>query len=85
MTNLIRLTAVREITGRSRSSIYADPTFPRPVKIGHRAVAWVENEVREWVEQRVRQRDEGGLACSSGVLTSPRDKVSVRSHAPLEP
>jgi prophage regulatory protein len=56
MTKLVRLEAVKAITGRSRSSIYADPEFPRPVKIGTRAVAWVEDEVRSWVEERIRQR-----------------------------
>jgi prophage regulatory protein len=53
---LIRLSAVKEITGRSRSTIYADPSFPRPVKIGERAVAWVEDEIREWVDARIAHR-----------------------------
>jgi prophage regulatory protein len=56
VTKLVRLDAVKSITGRSRSRIYADPEFPRPVKIGPRAVAWVEDEVRAWVEERIRQR-----------------------------
>lgn len=56
MTKLLRLQAVKAITGRSRSSIYADPDFPRPVKIGARAVAWVEQEVRDWVDARIQNR-----------------------------
>lgn len=57
MSKLIRLSAVKEITGRSRSSIYADPTFPKSVKIGDRAVAWVEEEIRAWVEARIQERE----------------------------
>ena len=57
MQNLIRLDAVKQITGRSRSVIYADKHFPKPVKIGDRAVAWVEPEIREWVEARIADRE----------------------------
>lgn len=58
MPKLIRLPAVKEITGLSRSTIYADPTFPKQVKIGERAVAWVEGEVRDWIEARMAERRE---------------------------
>jgi prophage regulatory protein len=57
MSKLLRLAAVKEITGLSRSSIYADPDFPRPVKIGPRAVAWVEQEISEWVAARIEERE----------------------------
>lgn len=57
MPKLIRLPAVKEITGLSRSTIYADPSFPKQVKIGERAVAWVEDEVRGWIESRIEARE----------------------------
>ncbi|MCL6730235.1 helix-turn-helix transcriptional regulator [Sphingomonas hankyongi] len=57
MLKLLRLVAVREITGLSRSSIYADPGFPKPVKIGPRAVAWVEEEIIGWVGARIQERE----------------------------
>ena len=57
MSRLLRLDAVREITGLSRSTIYADLAFPRPVKIGERAVAWLEDEIRDWIETRVAARE----------------------------
>jgi len=57
MPKLLRLTAVKDITGLSRSSIYADPEFPKPVKIGPRAVAWVESEVSLWIEARMAARE----------------------------
>jgi prophage regulatory protein len=58
MPRLLRLNAVKELTGLSRSAIYADPAFPRSVKIGERSVAWVEAEVRAWVEARIAQRED---------------------------
>ncbi|MDP1657745.1 MAG: AlpA family phage regulatory protein [Methylotenera sp.] len=52
---LIRLPIVIALTGRKRSSIYNDislNTFPRPVKIGARAVAFQLGEIREWINQK---------------------------------
>jgi prophage regulatory protein len=57
MPRLLRLALVKDLTGLSRSSIYADPGFPKPVKIGPRAVAWVEAEVRDWIYARMAARD----------------------------
>jgi prophage regulatory protein len=30
--------------------------FPRPVKLGKRAVAWVESEVLDWMLERMNER-----------------------------
>lgn len=65
MQNLIRLRRVSELTGLSRSSIYekvAAGTFPAPVKLSARAVAWVEPEVSEWIANRIAERDSGAAA-----------------------
>ena len=32
--------------------IHADD-FPAPIQLGPRAVAWVESEINEWIEQRI--------------------------------
>ena len=56
-TRLLRLEAVIERTGRGRSSIYADKTFPRPVHISAKSVAWVESEVETWIAERINKRD----------------------------
>lgn len=59
-TRLIRLGEVKHRTGYGKSSIYngiAEGTFPRPVPLGPRAVAWVEDEVQEWIDARIRDRD----------------------------
>lgn len=58
---MLRRKEVEAITGRGRSAIYegiAAGTFPKPVKIGARAVAWPESVIREWIAERM----EGGQA-----------------------
>lgn len=60
MKNVIRLPEVRSRTGLSRSTIYAmmaSGMFPKPVKLGQRAVGWVENEIGEWLNSRTMIRD----------------------------
>ncbi|EEQ3299757.1 AlpA family phage regulatory protein [Escherichia coli] len=56
---LIRFPKVIEMTGRSRTRIYADiksETFPKPIRIGPRSIAWVEQEIIDWLEERKQQR-----------------------------
>ena len=54
---LIKRPEVEAKTGRSRSAIYSDPTFPKPVRTGPNSVAWVAAEVDRWIEQRIADRD----------------------------
>lgn len=56
MPRILRLPAVRQRTGLSRSSIYlriARGDFPAPIKLGVRASGWIEDEVDDWVAKRV--------------------------------
>ncbi|WP_354015772.1 helix-turn-helix transcriptional regulator [Dyella japonica] len=65
---LIRLTEVRSRTGLARSTIYAKVKlglFPKPVKLGHLAVAWIEAEIEAWLEARIAERDMSSSAISS--------------------
>ena len=51
----LRRKQVEQITGLSRSSIYAmmaTGDFPRQKKIGRRAVAWLKEEIEAWVLSR---------------------------------
>jgi prophage regulatory protein len=53
---LIRLPVVLARVGYRRSMIYVlirAGKFPRPVKLGARASAWVEEEIDEWINSRV--------------------------------
>ena len=62
----IRLSEVMSRTGYGRTSIYRkmeDGSFPKSLKLGgppkdpnefdSRAVAWIEDEVDEWVDSRI--------------------------------
>jgi prophage regulatory protein len=52
---IIRLPTIRQLTGLSTSTIYAMMArgdFPRPVRLGKRAVGWPEHVVREWLDSR---------------------------------
>ena len=51
----LRRPAVENITGLSRSTIYAlmaKGQFPRPVRLTAKAVAWPESVIAEWLSQR---------------------------------
>jgi prophage regulatory protein len=56
LDRMLRRREVEQITARSRSAIYegmANGTFPKPVKIGARAVAWPESVIRQWIAERM--------------------------------
>ena len=48
-----RLPRVIAVTGKSRSSIYADKSFPRPIKLSDRCSAWLASEIRAWQRGRI--------------------------------
>lgn len=58
-SRLIRRPEVQSMTGLGRSSIYdalAAGTFPDPVKLSTRSVAWRESEVLAWIDSRQSAR-----------------------------
>lgn len=58
---LIRIKDVMERTGLARSTIYKYISlgqFPQPIKLGTRAVAWVESEIDTWIHDSIKRRDE---------------------------
>jgi prophage regulatory protein len=53
---VLRLPQVCSVTGLGRSMIYqmeAELRFPKRVKIGTRAVGWLEGEVNAWLQKRI--------------------------------
>ena len=53
---ILRLKAVKERVGLSTATIYAmvqRGEFPRQVKIGPRAVGWLDSQVEGFIAQRV--------------------------------
>ena len=66
----IRLSEVMSRTGYGRTSIYRkmeDGSFTKSLKLGgppkdpnefdSRAIAWIEEEVDQWIESRIEDRD----------------------------
>ena len=54
--SFLRLPELKSVTGLSKSSLYAlirAKTFPSPVQLGPRMVAWVRSEVRQWAAERI--------------------------------
>ena len=52
---LLRRKEVETMVGLRKTAIYAamrDGTFPAPVRIGARAVAWKASAVTGWIERR---------------------------------
>jgi prophage regulatory protein len=52
---LARLPTVLKLTGLGRSTIYrwiADGSFPAPVRLGPRAVAWRWSDLDRWTQSR---------------------------------
>lgn len=64
---ILRRKQVEARTGLSRSGIYArlrqnpkrpgdyDPTFPKPISVGAKAVGWIEAEIDAWLTAQVEK------------------------------
>ena len=58
--SILRRKQVETRTGLSRSTIYLrikKGSFPRPIKLSERAVGWIEQEIDDWVNEKVQTRD----------------------------
>jgi prophage regulatory protein len=68
VSRILRRQEVEQRTGLSRSTLYAkmshdakrpalfDPAFPRPVRLGARAVGWLEKDIDDWLASRAPAR-----------------------------
>ena len=57
---LIKLPEVKRRTTLSTSEIYRrleSGTFPRQIKLGAKAVAWLEHEIDAWIDARVAESE----------------------------
>jgi prophage regulatory protein len=53
----MRLPDVKAVTGLSKTRLYAlikEKSFPAPIHLGPRVVAWVKSEIRQWAIERVQ-------------------------------
>jgi len=56
---LIKLTRVKEMTTLSKATIYRQMkkgNFPKQVQLGENASAWLEDEVLDYLNQRIQNR-----------------------------
>lgn len=75
---LIRISAVVEMTGKSRSAIYAEIAngcFPKSILIGARSVAWVESSISAWIKQKI------DAAQSKSIKEVVQDEFDKRAEA----
>lgn len=61
---MLRMKQVVEYTGLSRSTIYDmmdvksirhDSTFPRSVQLTQATVCWLESEINDWLEDKIKR------------------------------
>ncbi|MCC6472178.1 MAG: AlpA family transcriptional regulator [Burkholderiales bacterium] len=54
---ILRRPQVEQRIGLSRSTLYQyskDGVFPKPVRLGLRAVGWRESDISDWIAARVK-------------------------------
>ncbi|MCU7960972.1 MAG: AlpA family transcriptional regulator [gamma proteobacterium symbiont of Bathyaustriella thionipta] len=57
MKKLLRIKAVMEITGLSRTVLYRlmdDGEFPKSIQLSPRAVAWDSDAVQDWIKAKLK-------------------------------
>ena len=75
---MLRRPSVEMMTGLSRSSIYAMMQigeFPRPIRIGKRAVAWSEASISDWLANRPKSNETPNYKASA----NPTGQTEVHS------
>ena len=61
---VLRMPQVCKVTGLCRSLIYqleAEKRFPSRIRLGLRAVGWIEGEVQEWLATQI-ERSRGSFS-----------------------
>jgi len=84
----LRLGAVQDRTGLSRSSIYrlmGANDFPKAVRLATQGRGWLESEVDRWIAGRVAERDsavEGWLAQAEVTPQGNRGAMTAIEQGP---
>ena len=61
--SILKLPLVESRTGISRSEIYRlmhKNKFPKTISLGKRSVGWVESEINDWIQDRIKDSRNGG-------------------------
>jgi prophage regulatory protein len=91
MRRYLRLRTVTDHAGLSKPSIYRLITlglFPKPYPLGARAVGWADDEIEQWLEDRIAARDaKQNPACGgvrSPVPKAKRGTSALAAHEQLK-
>jgi prophage regulatory protein len=74
---ILRLPQVCKVTGLGRSMIYqleSERRFPCRVRIGARAVGWVDAEVQSWLAGRI-ENHRAGERCEAAPAVTPGESA----------
>lgn len=61
VNKVLRLPQVISLTGLSRSTIYlriSNNEFPKPISLGGRSVGWLESDVAEWIDSKIKGNEQ---------------------------
>ena len=75
----LKLPEVSAMTGCSRSKIYADMQsmlFPSSIRLGARAVAWVDYEIAEWIEARIAGKTDDEIKALMASQLAAREALA---------
>lgn len=75
---ILKLPDVESATHLSRSSVYrlaAQGSFPKPLRLGSRAVGWRGDEITAWIEARTAERNSDSASADS---PRPADTTEAR-------
>lgn len=54
---ILRLPKVVNKTGLPKTAIYngmTNGTFPKSIQLSRRSIGWLETEINQWIEQRIK-------------------------------
>ncbi|EWH09033.1 phage transcriptional regulator AlpA [Catenovulum agarivorans DS-2] len=75
INRLMKLTEVLHTTGLGRSTLYvliSENKFPKQVQLTQRSVAWPQDEVQNWVLERIEERDKSNTQANYNQSQTPR-------------
>jgi prophage regulatory protein len=86
MATILRIKAVKELTGLGRSSIYDKikrHEFPPPISLGARAVGWLASDLNSWLDAQAASspRHIAWSAAQSGECKSNGHKIGRKDPA----
>lgn len=81
INNFVRISEVKKATGLSRSTIYlriSQGSYPRPIKLGARAVGWPSKEVAALNAARMAGKSEDEIRMLVSHIESSRSNCGEK-------